>query len=330
MIESQPNLRPFDDDDYLFSGEGPVDATIAELEAKLAPLRYRPPATDWLRAQRVFSGSNRGALLAAAAILIMVTAVSWVQVGLPDSAAWSVRTLAGTATIDSADLSATGQFAVGQWLETGARSRVRVDVADIGGVTVHENSRLRLLRSEALREHRLQLAQGKIEAFIFAPPRLFFVDTPSAIAVDYGCQYTLEVDESGAGRLEVTLGWVSFEDGDRRSFVPRGAVCLTEPEHGPGTPFFADATAAFREALRVFDFEPGRETALDVILDHARPRDALTLWHLLTRVENDQIGLVYDRLAEFRAPPDGVKRQGILRGNRPMLERWRRDLNYLW
>ena len=32
----------------------------------------------------------------------------------------------------------------------------------------------------------LALARGKMEAFIWAPPRQFFVDTPSAVAVDLG------------------------------------------------------------------------------------------------------------------------------------------------
>jgi hypothetical protein len=52
-------------------------------------------------------------------------------------------------------------------------------------------------------DHRLALDHGAIEARIWAPPRLFFVETPSARAVDLGCVYTLEVDRAGAGRLSV-------------------------------------------------------------------------------------------------------------------------------
>jgi len=39
---------------------------------------------------------------------------------------------------------------------------------------------------------------------------------------------------------------------------------------------------------------------------------------------------VYQRLAELSDPPAGVTREGILALQRPMLERWRRDLSPMW
>ena len=57
----------------------------------------------------------------------------------------------------------------------------------------------------------MSLSKGAIHARIWAPPKQFFVNTPSATAVDLGCEYTLQVDEDGGGLIRVTLGWVSFE-----------------------------------------------------------------------------------------------------------------------
>ena len=81
---------------------------------------------------------------------------------------------------------------------------------------------MRLLETQPT-EHRLELARGKMSARIWAPPRLFFVDTPSAVAADLGCAYTLEVDDQGASLLQVTSGWVALELKDRESMVPAGA-----------------------------------------------------------------------------------------------------------
>src|SRR6266853_1996335 len=54
----------------------------------------------------------------------------------------------------------------------------------------------------------------------------------------------------------------------------------------------------------------------------ARKNDALTLWHLLSRVSDaDRPGL-YDRLAGLAPPPEGVTREGILRLDRQMLDAW--------
>jgi hypothetical protein len=217
-------------------------------------------------------------------------------------------------------------------LETDGSSRAQIAVSSIGTVEVDENTRVRLLET-APTEHRLELARGKMSAMIWAPPRLFFVDTPSAVAADLGCAYELEVDDHGAGRLRVTSGWVALQLKERESIVPAGAACETRPGVGPGTPFFEDASQQFIEALKAIDFEhdsAGGKQALITLLNEARWRDTLTLWHLLTRVHADDRALVYDKLAGFVAPPPDVTREGILQLNNFMLTRWKSVLEAHW
>jgi hypothetical protein len=210
----------------------------------------------------------------------------------------------------------------------------------IGEVEVDPESRVRLLEAKPT-EHRLALDRGTLHARIWAPPRLFFVNTPSAVAVDLGCRYTLTVDASGASLLHVTYGWVAFEFAGRESFVPANAMAETQPGHGPGTPFFEDVSPEFRKALALFDFgtlgnaaamSPEGErvqtpaevhsAALQTILNEARPKDALTLWHMLSRTSGADREKVYARLAQFVPPPDGVTREAVLRGERQALDRW--------
>jgi len=100
---------------------------------------------------------------------------------------------------------------------------------------------------------RLQLEVGTIHAAIWAPPGEFVVDTPSAIAVDLGCAYTLHVTPDGSGTIRTILGWVGFHLNGRDSFIPAGAMCSTRPKVGPGTPYFEDVSESFREALHTFD-----------------------------------------------------------------------------
>jgi len=150
--------------------------------------------------------------------------------------------------------------------------------------------------------------------------------------VDLGCVYTLHVDDSGAGLLRTTMGWVGFKLGGHESFIPAGAVCATRPKIGPGTPYFEDSTPAFRDALSRFDFGENtsaeRGKLLGIILVDARKNDALTLWHLLTRVSEADRPRVYDRLAALAPPPTGVTREGILRLDRQMLDSWWNSLGY--
>jgi len=65
-------------------------------------------------------------------------------------------------------------------------------------------------------------------------------------------------------------------------------------------------------------------------LMHARSRDTLTLWHLLGRVEGDARVHVYERIAAFTPPPEGVTREGVLQLNETMLQLWKEKLETTW
>ena len=254
------------------------------------------------------------------------------EVSLNVQPAWRVNRLDGAPRIGAQRIFQDGELRIGQELETDGNSRARIAVGSIGNVDIDENTRIKLLATEPT-EHRLELTRGKMSARIWAPPRLFFVDTPSAVAADMGCAYTLEVDDQGGSLLRVTSGWVLLQLKDRESIVPAGAACETQKGIGPGTPYFDDSTWYFRYALRAVDFYPeaaNRSAILAALLDEARLRDTLTLWHLLARVNGEDRGRVYDKLAGFVSPPSGVTREGILRLDQQMLDTWKATLEPAW
>jgi len=248
--------------------------------------------------------------LAAAAALALVIA-RWGGVATP-SGAWEVTRIAGAPRVAATPLSGSGLLRVGEWVETDDSSRALIFVGDIGQVEVKPGTRIRLVRARAT-DHRLALARGAIFAQVDAPPRLFFVEMPAGVAVDLGCAYALEVDSSGNGLIHVTAGYVELQWSGRRSIVPLGFAARTRPGVGPGVPFAADAPEALRLALEAYDFGNGGAAAVRRALSAARPEDAVSLWHLLSRVEPALRGAVYERLAALLPPPAGVTRDGVLR-----------------
>jgi len=311
------------------------DYLWTELERLLARQTQTTAST---RASRYWSWQTKAA---AAAVLLLVSGWglwliysnrSYPTLTNNTTPAWFVKRLDGAPTIGTEKISSNGQLAVGEWLETDGKSRAQIEVGSIGNVEVDENTRVRLLETHPT-EHRLELARGKMSARIWAPPRLFFVNTPSAVAADLGCAYTLEVDDSGASLLHVTSGSVALELRDRESIVPAGAACETRPILGPGTPYFEDSSAPFRDALKKVDFDPdpgARSAALATMLSQARPRDTLTLWHLLVRVDGADRARVYERMAQLSPPPAGVTREGVLRLDQQMLDAWKNALEPTW
>ncbi|MCI0626008.1 MAG: FecR domain-containing protein [Acidobacteria bacterium] len=355
-------------DDYIWDSTGKPDPEVERLERLLKQFRHKaptpafpayepPPKRPWA------IGLMTRWAVAAVAIVLLAFGVRYGYVVTRPS--WEVEPIAGTPRVGSSVIRQAGRLRVGEWLETDGSSKARISVGAIGEVQVDPDTRLQLLQARA-DEHRLSLQQGKLHAIIWAPPRLFYVNTPSATAIDLGCRYTLEVGPTGEGFLHVTYGWVAFEQHGRESFVPANAMCATRPGIGPGTPYFEDASQTLRDSLVQLDFElvgvrggvsggvpggipggvtggiPGgvqggvaggieggvegirrqREAALSSALAAARPRDALTLWHLLSRTEGAERNRVFDRLAQYVPPPTGVTREGILAGNRRMLDLW--------
>lgn len=316
--------------DYLWDGTGDRDENVARLEHLLAPLAHRGrlPALPARQRRGLFraGGSRVPAWLtaAAAAAAVVLGFGLWFALG-GIRGAWTVQQLAGRPAIDGVTVEGDGTLRRGGRLVTDAVSRARVEVGRIGRVDVDPETTLELVASGA-REHRVSLERGTIHARIWAPPRFFFVNTPFAEAIDLGCAFTLRVDDSGAGLLRVTHGWVQFSYDGREAFIPQGAVGATRPRVGPGTPRFEDAPSGYGEALATLDFGSAdasvREAALDFILTHARRQDALTLWHLLSRGSPAERARVYERLLEIAPPPGGVTREVVLAGNRDALMKW--------
>jgi hypothetical protein len=346
-------------DDYLYDGTGEPDPEVVRLEQMLGRLRtttvpqmitvrLKPDTTETTKPgatanpttdvrsvrlqadRRLYVGVRFfGPALAAAATIALMVGRTWNNApsaadATAATASWSVSVLIGTPRIGSKVLVGDGRIAVGQTLTTDQGSRAKMEVSDIGQVTVDERTRVRLVETRD-GHYRLALERGTLHAAIAAPPGQFVVNTPSATATDLGCVYSLHVDEDGSGMLSVEVGWVAFEERGRESFVPAGASSRTDRVNGPGTPRYDDTGQEFREAIDDIDSggdDARKAAALRYVLTHARGRDAMTLWHLIPRVgAADRIAVV-DALASSVPPPADVSRDAVLRLDRAALDHW--------
>ncbi len=252
----------------------------------------------------------------------------WIN-GEQRQSSWEVAGVQGSTAIDSKPVRGVAKVKAGEWIETGSSSSAKVQIGAIGIVEMGPGTRLRVTAVRPL-EHRLTLARGEIHAKISAPPKLFFVDTASATAEDLGCEYSLKTDEDGAGLLQVTLGWVSFQSRGLESLVPAGASCRTHPQTGPGVPYFDDAPEDLMHALETLQAVKYAGPSLDVILHAARIRDTLSLWHLLSRTGLSDRERIYDRIAALSPVPTDISREKVLQLDSNTLTRWREDLAWKW
>lgn len=314
--------------DYLWDRSGDPDRDVVALERALGalpehcPIPALAPLPTVVPVRR-FRTVGRVALALAATILLVIGTMA-LRVWLTP---WTVTTVAGDVRIGGQVAGSTIRVRSGQVIETNEGSKALLEVGIIGHVEIDPGSRLRIVTTNQ-REHRLALERGRISAVINAPPRWFTVDTPAAAAIDLGCAYTLEVDQTGFGTLRVQEGWVQLDGGAHAAIVPEEAMAHMRTGRGPGSPHYQDASEGFRAALSIVDFGRDDEvrSALPSLLAATRPRDSLTLLSLLRRLGSVGRGQVFDRLAVFLPPPPDVTRARIVGGDIDAVDQWWEEL----
>lgn len=316
--------------DYLYDKTG-ADPDVAELEGLLGAYAHRAPLRappERVARRRRWPAAVAVTVVAAAAVTLWLWrrdgAATTIACGGSDGFAFAV---AGEPARCGGGIASRGTLPVGAWLETPGGATADMRIADIGALTVHGDSRLRLVSTGA-DGHRLELARGRIEARVVAPPRLFVIDTPVASAVDLGCAYELVVDDDGSTRLRVTSGAVSLEGHGLVAYAPLDTEVLAAPGRGPGTPVSITASAELRAAVARFD--RGDAAAVRDIVGRAAARDTITLWNLLSRTAGDARAAVFARLDELSPLPPDLRSADILAGDAAAIEAWRERLVDRW
>ncbi|MFG0331119.1 MAG: FecR domain-containing protein [Phycisphaerales bacterium] len=316
------------DGDHLWSGEGVPDHATGEIMESLRACRLSTtePPEALLRGETPAS-YRRNRVITIASLAAAVAVVSGVFWSMGAGGGLRISPLEGRPMVDGAALRSASTIDVGEGVVTDAQSRARIDIDEYGYLDVQPGTRLGLV--DRTTERRFRLSRGAIEVAVTAPPRLLVVETPNAVAVDLGCAYTLEVTEDNGGLLAVQSGWVAIETAVRTSFIPGGARCVIEPTRGPGLPVFDDATPKFRELAQSYD-ETANPELIAGLLDAARPRDTLTLWHLVSRVDGGVRPQVVDQIIDYAGLPRDIRIESILALEESALEQWRVALSATW
>jgi hypothetical protein len=311
-------------DDYLWDRSGPADPDVERLEALLAPLRHDAPL-DELRQKR---RGRRGAWIVLGIGVAAAAAIA-IFVALPGERPSACRGGKGFAfTGEGGDVScggsqlANGVLPVGGQLDTGSHA-ASLTIADIGIAELGSHTRVRLERTDEQR-HQLALDRGHMHAKVNAPPRLFAVSIPNASVVDLGCEYTIDIDDTGAGAISVRIGSVELAAPDGALVVaPAGTRTTLLAGRRPGLPVGHSANPQVRTA--VDNYEHGDPRAVDALLAAAEDKDAITLV-ALAAVDDAHRATVLARLVDLSPPPDAEITVDTAMRDPEKLATWRTDI----
>jgi hypothetical protein len=310
---------PRRDGDYLWDRSAPVDPVVVRLEDALAAYAYHARRRPLALPRR----TPRWPFALAAAVLLAVagwhTFVTW-RLRWPAGRAWNM-------TVESPSGERRDQaLAVGAPLDLGDGDAV-IDIARLGAMRALPGTALRL-QSTTSDRHVLSLERGKIEVRLWAPPGRFEVRTPAGTVLDLGCAFKLLVDD-GIATVLVRSGWVQLDNGIGEALVPEGALSLMNTRSRPTVPIYEDAPPPFVGAVRSFELgTDDRERALAGMLQHARPRDVLTLLMLVERgVPQPDAARIAARAAALVPPPADVSLDAASRGDSAAIWAWYRRLS---
>jgi hypothetical protein len=308
-------------DAYLWDPAAPPAADVQDFERMLEPLRFEPAKAALVWPVPAVAGHSRRrwvySLAAAAALVLAAGSLA---------AAWRWSWPAGRAwTITNAAPAVPGRLAVGSALTLAGSERASIRIARIGTMRVEGDASLTLQSTQGTR-HRVNLDRGTVRVRVWAPPGSVVFRTPSGEVIDVGCEFDLTA-EAARSVVRVRSGWVQLDNGIAEVLVPAGAMSEMRANRAPGVPVFENAAPGFLVAVRDLEDEQGATgaEAVNTIVTLARPRDVLTLLMLVERRAPGSAEIA-SRAAELWPPPDGVTANGVARGDRDGLWRWRDTL----
>ncbi len=336
-------------DDYLWAPSATPDPEIVRLENALAVFRLENNArnpnlgesADARPDKRVITRSHWGSTAARESrhrlsrYLVAASVAALVILGVYktrqyQSSAWRVAVIepSGSRSLANPGRFSSHRLQQGEWIETDSVSTLRLNVGTIGRASIGPNSRLKILTTGP-REHRLALGRGRLHARIWAPPRFFVVETPSAVAVDLGCVYTLEVDSVGTGVLEVESGEVELMRGNAGVVVPAGNFAYVSPA-GVGLPMPVSSNSSFRRLARMAAKQPDDTVALRQLIAASDARNTITLWYLTERAPKPVREIGLRGLARIAPPRKGVSLNTVILGDPTATAQWKNELAEGW
>lgn len=297
-------------DSYLWNRKGEHDPEIERLEQLLGSLRLQGSPPRFARRAAPW-------WIAVAAMLGLVV------LGLVAAhhVSWAVDP-AGEVRVDGRLLQSEAGLSRSSVVETGPDSQATLTIGILGTTTLSPGTRVRV-ENMALNESRLDFEHGTITARIGAPPRLFYVSTVSAEAIDLGCAYELTIHAaSGAGLLRVTHGWVALHADTGRVYVPRGSSVRILAPGRLSVPLRDGAGEPFRAAVgEVSGTLPVVTAPSLAAIDRLAVReDALTVWHLIRRANRPGRRRLGEVLARIE-PTLRVNLGAVERGDAREIER---------
>jgi hypothetical protein len=239
---------------------------------------------------------------------------------------WNVKLIDGTVTINGM-ANSSGNISQGESLNTDSKSRIMVDVPQMGKLQIDTNTTIVVEKAKD-GDNRVLLKRGSFKIINSALMPEFTIRLNSSFVIDHGGVFSISADESDNIKVIVEFGFVEIGYKNQSYFVSEGYVCEIKNNYPPGIPYRLNASDTLKNEVEKFDYENGGDDSVQKIISTAHNEDMLTLLALIPNTSQLQRQLLFQVVANHYPPPSGVTRMGIIKADSEMLNKWWEEIEW--
>ena len=234
---------------------------------------------------------------------------------------WEIMQFSGQPLIDNNKVTEGDVFSEKSAITTDNNSTVTISIPEVGRVMIDTSSVVKRVGEGFT----LEVEKGQIKKYEGNASDVLTVQTPLAVVKEFyeGSAFRLRIMDHNQAKINVESGWIVVEVKEFKSYIPKNYDCLISKGHYV-LPYASDTNPELKSLYE--GFSGVNDPSLGTIISMATRKDAITLWHLLQLISNENRFIVYDRLSEFIPVPNGVTKEGIQALNKNMLMQWRQEI----
>jgi hypothetical protein len=239
---------------------------------------------------------------------------------------WNLKLIDGTVTINGM-ANNSGNISQGESLNTDSKSRIIVDVPQMGKLQIDTNTTIVVEKAKD-GDNIVLLKRGSFKIINSALMPEFTIRLSNSFVIDHGGVFSISADESDNVKIIIEFGFVEIGYKNQSYFVREGYVCEIKNNYPPGIPYRLNASDTLKNEVEKFNYENGGDDSVQKIISSVHKEDVLTLLALIPNTSQLQRQILFQIVANHYPPPAGVTRMGIIKADSEMLYKWWEEIEW--
>lgn len=257
-------------------------------------------------------------IISSMAAVLLLLAIYFVTF-FNNTAPWKVNTIQGSFKLNNETM-ASANVDTDDILTTSAHSTARVNIPEEASIMLEPSTSMQILDTKKTL-NKISLLSGEIVFNAVSNKPHFELESNGIIIKAEQAQFSAKIDSNGY--LDV-LGIRNYVE----IITPFDRLLLSDEYRCKisgniiGIPYHKDATDNFKHQLKNIQANINDVVELTSLMYNASYKDAHTLLRLIEKVSKKNRDMIYQKLNNLFPPTPRVTKQGIIDGNKEMLDEW--------